>query len=316
MKEPGRPEHINAWNTAGRHGGQWDVISFWDRTLTPNQWLRIYLGDAISVVDADNDGMPDEDARLPLDEKRFGSDPTKSATDGVMNDRQKAMLATWAPAILKSSWTKPQDQLITADPRKTDSDGDGIDDGNDPYPLVPHPLFVWPIKTVVDGGAEEWKDVPLAGLFQRPVTKDVSPLKLEFKQSYDGKEYHGLLIITGDWKQAIVSLDDEGKGLFDGIGAIEFSIKHDPKDAHALVVKPTGFGAPRLTWKTSVDDTGRRIVEFAIPNGGDSEWFWHGGGREVGSTVEITDPTGRAYSIHQPYHLFYCRMLPAHGKGD
>ena len=70
--------------------------------------------------DRDGDGLPDEDARLPMDEARFGSDPTRADTDGDgLNDLEEFRAGIYGGT----------------DPRRPDTDGDGLPDGIDPYPL-------------------------------------------------------------------------------------------------------------------------------------------------------------------------------------
>lgn len=74
----------------------------------------------LETVDADADGMPDEDSRLPWDEARFGSDPDAADTDGDGRDD----LAEFCAGLYSG-----------ADPRVPDTDGDAIPDGLDEYPL-------------------------------------------------------------------------------------------------------------------------------------------------------------------------------------
>ncbi|MGD8453138.1 MAG: PA14 domain-containing protein [Phycisphaerae bacterium] len=75
----------------------------------------------LECVDADGDGMPDDDPRLPMDEKRFGSDPTKVDTDGDGLSDLDEFLA---------------DRYRGSDPDNPDTDGDGVRDGDDPAPTV------------------------------------------------------------------------------------------------------------------------------------------------------------------------------------
>lgn len=70
--------------------------------------------------DLDGDGFPDHDNRVPIDEVRFGSDTTQSDTDhDGLND-----LAELMAGIFRGG-----------NPRNKDTDGDGIDDRQDPYPV-------------------------------------------------------------------------------------------------------------------------------------------------------------------------------------
>ncbi len=300
----GDKERINAWTAAGRHGGHWDVMAFWDRTLTDTQWLRIYLGEAITVIDADNDGVPDDDERLPLDEKRFGSDPTNPKTDGQLNDRDKIMLATWAPAPLQPSFIKPRDQLRTPNPRQVDTDGDGVPDGQDPYPLDPYPPFVWPLSTVLDGDDSEWTQVPASGVLDRAIDEH-QRLHLTFKQAWDAQRYQALLVLDGPWRQVNVILDGEGEGIFAERGVIEFNLQRREDTITLEQVRK----APGLEWKSGKNAQGQAVIELSIPNAGQSVWFWRGAGREVGAAFVVTDEAKRLYSVYEPYRLFYARMV-------
>ncbi len=300
-------ERTNAWTAAGRHGGHWDVMAFWDRTLTDTQWLRIYLGEAITVVDADNDGVPDDDPRLPLDEKRFGSDPANPKTDGLHNDRDKIMFATWAPAPLQPSFIKPRDQLRMPDPHSIDSDGDGVPDSQDPYPLDPYPPFVWPMTASVDGDPSEWADLLPAAVLDRPAGEDGPDLlHLTFKQAYDKDAYYALLVLDGPWRELNVILDGEGEGIFNPAGVVEFNIR---RNGDEVTLDQTARKAEGLQWKSSTTSDGQTIIELSIPNGGPSPWFWAGAGREVGVAFVLTDQQRRLYTVYEPYRLFYARML-------
>lgn len=75
----------------------------------------------LDCTDADGDGMPDDDPCLPMDERRFGSDPTKKDTD----DDGLSDLAEFLAGRYRGS-----------DPNSPDTDADGVKDGKDPYPLV------------------------------------------------------------------------------------------------------------------------------------------------------------------------------------
>jgi|GEM_PF-3126232 len=103
----------------GRYGEHWDCNAFLCRRADTMNWLRLRFGTLRLVADADADGLPDDDPTLPLDEKRFGSDPRKMDTDDDgLTDLQEAVAGTFT----------------SADPTKADSDGDGIPDGADPHP--------------------------------------------------------------------------------------------------------------------------------------------------------------------------------------
>jgi len=87
--------------------------SWWDDA--PRPWRLPF-----EIIDTDDDGLADDDPRLPFDERRFGSSPDAADTDGDGLDD----LAEAAAGLYASS-----------DPTRTDSDGDGLLDGVDPWPL-------------------------------------------------------------------------------------------------------------------------------------------------------------------------------------
>ncbi len=292
----------NVWNTSGRHGEHWDGIAFWDRTVTDAQWLRMYFGETITVGDADEDGVPDADSALPLDEKRWGSSPRNKATDGRMSDLAKLMLSTWVPAPLQFSLNKPPSQGIRPRPARPDTDGDGLADDADPHPLYPWPPFVWPMRAELDGDAAEWGAVPASGQMRK------GGITLVFKQAHDQAGYYGLLSLSGAWRRVRVTLDGEGKGVFSGLGVQGFEVAN----GDTLTVRPT-YGAAGLRWKASPRPGGGLVFEWSLPNRGEGVWYWERGGREVGASFDVAASDGKIYSVYEPYRLFYARMLERSG---
>ncbi len=287
------------WTTSARHGEHYDGMAYWDRTLTDAQWLRMIVGDTITVRDADNDGFPDDDPRLPLDEHRFGSDPTTPTTDGVMNDLAKAMLSTWAPAPLQDSFYKPAQTFARPDPRSTDSDNDGWPDTEDPDPLAPFEPIVWPVRAIVDANATEWERVPLTGLLETPKGT------VTLQHGADNDAYYALITIDGDFERIRIVLDGEGAGVYSGEGVMAFQIFPGVETR----LEPTSWGFKGLEWKASHDaDTGRTTVELSIANWTDEGWYWKLGGREVGVTLEAIAERGARWSMYEPYRPLYCRM--------
>jgi hypothetical protein len=113
------PEVYFTW---GHHAGMhWDWVAHTLSSFQDYLDVRGATDTTITVADADGDGLPDDDPRLPMDEKRFGSDPAKTDTDGDGLDD----LAEFCADIYRGS-----------DPRNPDTDGDGIPDGRDANPTV------------------------------------------------------------------------------------------------------------------------------------------------------------------------------------
>jgi hypothetical protein len=107
----GRPfDAGEAWDGAALLLASFDGIA---RIGAP--WRR-----PLEVQDIDGDGLPDADARLPLDELRFGTDPLSPDTDAD----ELPDLAEAAAGLYRG-----------ADPHNKDTDGDGRPDGQDSWPL-------------------------------------------------------------------------------------------------------------------------------------------------------------------------------------
>jgi len=276
---------------------------FWDRTLTDAQWLRFYFGYTISVVDADLDGVPDDDPRLPLDEKRFGSSPSRAATDGRLRDLEKIMLSTWVPGPLQPSWIKPPFQGFRPHPTRPDSDGDGIPDPEDPYPLYPWAPFIYPVTASIDGDGGEWSDVPLSAEMRK------GGITMTYQQGHSPAGYYGLVRVKGPWKRILATFDGEGLGVYSGVGVLGFELV---KGSSGVEVRRSFVPMEGLRWKASArgDET---IFEFSFPNRGAGPWFWDRGGREIGVVFSLADQADRMYSVYEPYRPFYARMLEPHG---
>jgi hypothetical protein len=299
----------NTWPTSSRHGEHWDGMAFWDRTLSDAQWLRMYFGYTITVRDADEDGFPDDNPRLPLDEKRFGSSPKKKATDAHIGDLRKVMLSTWVPSCLQFSLNKPPFQGIRPDPVRADSDGDGTTDDLDPYPLYPWQPFVWPARATVDGDASEWAGIPAGGEMSE------GGMSVVFKQSHDEAAYYGLFALKGPWKRLYVTLDGEGKGYFSGEGVQVFEVLNGTE----ITVRPQRppfitAAAPGMKWKAARGPDGATLFEFSLPNRGEGIWYWNRGGREIGASIDVFAEDGKGYSMYEPYRHFYARMLEPSGR--
>ncbi|MBC8183578.1 hypothetical protein H8E88_20995 [candidate division KSB1 bacterium] len=92
-------------------------------------------------TDGDNDGLPDNDVRIPLDELRFGSDSTKSDTDyDGLNDLQE-----FTCGIYKSS-----------DAKNKDTDNDGKNDGKDIFPLNDLYPHIPKMRPLMDSKWDSW----------------------------------------------------------------------------------------------------------------------------------------------------------------
>lgn len=111
----------------GNFGEHFDFNAYILRTWNESLWLKLKapglgMPRVVETLDADGDGVPDYDPNVPLDEIRLGSYLNSSDTDrDGLNDKEEAMAGIFFPS----------------DPLSPDTDGDGVLDGIDPYPLYP-----------------------------------------------------------------------------------------------------------------------------------------------------------------------------------
>ncbi len=106
-----------------------------------HNWLALkgYRGQIYEANDADRDGIPDCDARVALDEKRFHSDSLQTDTDGDGLSDYREITA----GIYEGT-----------DPNSTDTDGDSLSDGQDPFPLYPVHARIPHFSPVLNGNIE------------------------------------------------------------------------------------------------------------------------------------------------------------------
>jgi len=144
-------------NNVARLGEHYDDNAYILRRWLPlEKWFTNHYGEVKSFRDQDEDGVPDEDPSLPLDEKRFGSSPnSKDSDNDGLTDLEEVM--AWN-GINRGLGDVFMTGHFYPDPQNPDSDSDGIRDGDDPYPIYPIRSSI-PMKSPkIDGKleAEEW----------------------------------------------------------------------------------------------------------------------------------------------------------------
>jgi len=147
----------------------------------------------IECRDADQDGFPDADSRVPMDEARFGSSPSLRDTDGDGLDD----LAEYCRYNFRGS-----------DPLKADTDGDGLRDGLDEEPLYALPPGIRATSTplVIDGVLEPRWPLMTGYYF----TKNATPFTLRTYAAWDGNALY-LAFSASRRLRFMVSIDGSGQ---------------------------------------------------------------------------------------------------------
>lgn len=291
------------WDTAYSHGRHFDGIAYELRTFTDIQYLRNIFGTVEVTKDADNDGVPEDEPRLPFDEKRFGSDPKKASTDGSgVTDLEKIMFAKWIPAVNQNSRGKvfnnlyqalwqgnqylkaynPSDTPFMPNPHSQDSDYDGIKDIDDLYPLYPWQPIVKRATMQIDGKIDDWKEIPLSGKFIH--VKDEATVRM----AYDHDYLYYLIETNSGAGKIEINLDSDADGFTVGNDNLQliFTAQLKENDPHEGTNPPADAerapdGRPILrsanihmassrSWPYW--DTGSPFVIKANPKTGSEEW--------------------------------------------
>ncbi len=349
------------WCTAFAHGEHYDGIAWALRMLTATQYLRNMFGSIYVAKDADGDGVPDDDAKLPLDEKRFGSDPAKASTDGSgMTDLEKIMSAKWVPTALTRMRQKvynpgyppmwymaSKQELPSSDgtgyawpkAKVQDSDGDGIIDKDDPYPIYPWPPSIQRATITIDGKPDEWTALPVLGRFK------AAGVEFAVKAAYDmDNVYYGMQVI-GDVRSITLHIDGDDDGWYVSDDNLQVRIAPGAAGDLEIVEAVTHLcgsrewphfdhGAPSIRkhkvkkdddteieeeWRfkttkryggkedvtaASTTSANRRFIEFAIPNGDATFPIQVGPNHTFSHAIYVGIPDKGAVPVYEAYTLF------------
>jgi hypothetical protein len=305
---------IGKWelDTAYDHGEHWDGIAYQLRVFTPLQYMRNMYGEIRTAKDADNDGIPDDDPKLPLDEKRFGSDPAKKDTDSDGLDEMGEILSSrWVTAMLTDLRQRTPRHYIRPNPNKPDTDGDGVTDGKDKYPIYPYQPVIKKGTVAVDGDLGDWKGGP-------QVWMDDDGIVCRVHSCHDAQKLYYGFEIEGDWRDLALVLDQDADGFYVGNDNLYINISPDPEkgpslqnarmhlcnknrwpyfdDEHSLL-KPED-----LDFASSAAPGVQRF-EIAIPRNPELGLDL-APGEEVGLMVYIGLPERGSIAIFEPYNIF------------
>ena len=123
--------------TCGEH---YDFQAKMFRTFDAYEDLLSNWGDIYEAIDADNDGFPDNEPLVELDELRFGSNPDLKDTDtDGYTDKQEAIDGSYSGS----------------NPNNPDTDSDGIVDGLDQYVRFPVHTTIKKHTPTIDGIIED-----------------------------------------------------------------------------------------------------------------------------------------------------------------
>ncbi len=148
----------------GDSGAGWHGLATAARACSSQVYLSNLSGTVRVVRDADADGFPDDDPTCPFDEKRFGTrtDNIDSDEDGV-SDLAEVMFSQWltpegGSLDFVTFGARTAQPCFRPQPYNADTDGDGLHDAEDEFPLDRFGPKAAQADITVDGtaGDGEW----------------------------------------------------------------------------------------------------------------------------------------------------------------
>ena len=300
------------WCTAYDHGEHWDGIAWQLRHFTTAQYYRNLYGELVSAADADDDGIPDDDSRLPLDEKRFGSSPKRRDTDADgLDDMQEVLASRWVAALNAPLRTRVPGKWARPDPTNKDSDGDGADDGADKYPIYPFEPVIRRGTAKVDGDLADWPR-------RADYRLDHAGVKLRGWARWDEKHLYYAFDLRGAWRKLTLVVDQDADGFYVG-----------GDNVYAEFLPVPGGGARKANVRMHLCNLGRwpwfdnkhefvkaeafpfasrragaaDCIEFALPRN-EKYGLKLRPGEQVGMALYVGIPDKGAISLFEPWNLF------------
>ncbi|MBI4546957.1 MAG: NHL repeat-containing protein [Ignavibacteriae bacterium] len=121
--------------TAAAFGEHFDANRYILRMVPWEEWFDLKYTQLQVTRDADEDGIPDNEPKLPLDELRLNSDSTETDTDGDgISDFNELTFSNW----LIEGWGETYGgSAIVPNLNNADTDDDKLTDDKDLYPCYP-----------------------------------------------------------------------------------------------------------------------------------------------------------------------------------
>lgn len=301
------------WDTAADHGEHWNGIAWQLRHLTRDQYMRNYWGELRTAEDRDEDGIPDDAPELPLDEKRLGSSPEKTDTDGDgLPDMEELLASTWVRSPLVPVRKRLFVPYIRPDLLGPDSDADGIPDGQDPYPIYPYSTTI-PRETIkVDGGIADWKQSQTITFRHIGLLPTGHSVDLTVRSCYNRNWLFYSLEIKTEHRGIDFLVDADADGALRGNDNIHIRIR-PTGSLNKVQVRLCEAGS----WPHMDEDllrnrdilyavrslTDQQEIEIGLPKRPDIGLELEPG-EEIGLEVLIDLPEGTRVSVFEPYTIF------------
>jgi len=260
--QQGLPEYPDSIPAAWGNDWYAMTIRLFEDYFPPGDTLIPY----IECIDSDEDGIPDKDSRVPIDEFRMNSHPNLIDSDfDYLNDLDEMFAG-----IYRGS-----------DPTNVDTDSDGIRDGNDLYPFSRFPEKILKFTPIIDGNIEKGYTLLYNYFYYLGGLRLPSDTTVFIYSSWDENYIYFAGVIEADIFNRVMDINlfldgSPDNGPYEGGDTYHLKITKD--NPHFLLyLRPKGgfdvFGnySDYIPLSDSLfyirkDTTGRFIFEIAVPN--------------------------------------------------
>ena len=219
--------------------------------------------------------------------------------------------------------TRTEVNYVRPNLNNPDSDGDGIADGLDPYPIYPYSTKIEKGTATIDGKLDEWTRKPQIAFSAEGVTIEVWPRwnntnKNPYEELDETDALFYAVRLTGDWSNLQVVLDLDADGFYYGNDNLYIEIGPNAKEGPVLRnARMHMCNLGRWPWFdnehaylkpdelrfASSSDGDQQIFEIAVPRR-DVLGLHLKRGEEIGLMLYIGLPGRGAISVFEPYDIF------------
>ena len=279
--------------TVAKFGEHFDGNAYILRTVEDPWWFDLTHGSIGFTADRDGDGIPDDDPKLPLDEKRFGSSPSRRDTDDDgLTDLEEVLLSNW---VVEGWGETSSASTLMPSPVDADIDNDGLIDSEDPYPLFPPKPEIKRGSPLIDG-------ILQPGEWELLSTVRDSRVSAQIYTHWDESNLY-LALETDRMLPCKIQLDADADGWF--VGRDNYLLLFTPEDDRAVEVAVELFDASNVReWPQKNEQLASKIkpissysrqgssyvLEVAIPK--DSN---------TGVNLSVGEEIGLLFGIHCPF---------------
>jgi len=199
------------WTLPGKFGEDFSFMAYNYRQFPRRGWLLLKRSAIVQSADADGNGVPDDDARVPLDEKRFG----------------------WKPAMGGDCLARLMAGVrMPGYPGDSDTDFEGRTHRLNPGELHWIDRAVPRASPRLDGRTEpgEWKE--LYSIPNLTTPKDARGVKAKLFAAWDDDRYY-FAVLSDRKVSASFDLDGANDGWFHGRDNLRFSVRPEGEGAAA-----------------------------------------------------------------------------------